>query len=203
MSFTKSVTGIRLNIQLSVLARWLLAVLTLTGGGWLIGQSLSYSLATRHALAAETHLSWGRLEAALASLQKAQSLSPLDAQRARDLGEIYLLMHRWRDAETAAEAALNAFKQAVRLNPLSGALRAALAQAYTQLGFFEKAENAFAAALARDPHNAYYLSAWGLSKEQAGEKSGAIALYQRALAVEDNEAIRARLEALRHPAGSP
>ena len=155
----------------------------------------SYS-AHRLGLGAEEHLSWGRLEAAATSLQRAVERTPGDAERYRELGELEASRYRWRNLPAAQDAALAAYATAVSLNPADGNNHAAYAEALLSAERFSAAHEALAEALERDPNNAVYHTLRGRLAEAEGHREEAICAYRRAEAINPDAERQRRLEEL-------
>jgi tetratricopeptide (TPR) repeat protein len=145
---------------------------------------------------AETHLAWGRLEAAQESVQQALTLTPLDAGLHKTLGDTLQRQVQWRQDPVAREAALAAHAAATALNPLGADLFAAHAEALMHAGRFPAAHAALAQALARDSNSAFLHTLAGRIFEAEGQPGRAAEAYQQAHAIKPSRDLEARLAAL-------
>ncbi len=181
-----------MTLPLRVTLAVLTVALALLAGYW----SLATFRANAHLKEAQDSLPLGRYDAALAALSRARALTPGDADLALEQGKVNYLLHAFRKDDVYAERAFASFRDATRLNPLDSATFNNLGWSYMLTDRTADAETAFEAALARDPHNVYYLYSLGKLRERQGDLAGARDVYTRAVGIKRDPRVEARLEAL-------
>lgn len=185
-----------MQVNLPPAARVALLLLSVYLAGSLFIPNLRSYGAHRLVLAAEDHQLWGRLGEAQESLQEALSLTPLDAELYRTLGDLETVRYQWQADPLAQERTLAAYATSTALNPLDGKLFAAYAEALLQAERFEASHAALTEALRRDPNNAVYHTLRGRLAETEGNLEVALSAYRRAEGIKPSAERQARIEEL-------
>lgn len=181
---------------------WVRIALVLVAAGfcaWSVVESLRGYRVHRAVVEARGHTAWGRLEDAEQALAAAAQREPHVASLHMALGAARESLARFRGSPADAEAALEAYARAAALDPLDAAPHVAAAWMFVFMERHSDAAHALNRALARDPHNSYYLASLGYVHELQGDEDAAAAHYRRSLAILHDREIERRLERLPTP----
>lgn len=137
-----------------------------------------------------------RLNAAIEALHTARRLTPLNPAVHNEIGRVEVMRWRWQNDASAELRAVNAYERAIELDPLSAVHYSDYAWALIRLGKPVDALIPLQAALARDPHNAYYLASLGRAHERAGNLEAALAAFEASRAVRDTRLVRDEITTL-------
>lgn len=133
----------------------------------------------------------GDAEALIAELLRATSDDPLYAKAWMDLGTAFVALDR-------PDQAARAFEKAVSVEPANPSLRHNLGVAYARARRMDRAREAFAVEEELDPKNPRAPLALAMACEALGDTAGALAAYERALALDEglSDAYRSSLRLL-------
>ncbi len=130
------------------------------------------------------------MERALAALERARELSPLNAEHSVNLAWLY---RTWSELETdpagrraKLESAVQAYERAVHLNPANAQLVAECGRAHHAVGDLKAAEASYRASLAIDPGYTPALLLLGDVLVACEDWSEALEAYSQAVALDDS-----------------
>ncbi|MGB9640375.1 MAG: tetratricopeptide repeat protein, partial [Anaerolineales bacterium] len=138
-----------------------------------------------------TLIQLGRVEEALVYYQKVLSLQPRDAQGFLNLGNVYLLLEKWQEAEQV-------FRKGLEYDEEQRQIWIGLARACLNQGKAQEGVEILAALVASDSHDIDALALLAECYEDAGEITSANFLYHKILELEpENESAQAGINRLK------
>ena len=132
-----------------------------------------------HVVVCWSLLRMGRYEEALRYARTARSLSRYDARVAEILGEVYYYQGNNNEA-------LQYFQEYVNLAPAGQRIESVyyfIGEIYIRMGKFRHADIALSTAVHWLPGNAAWWTRLAFARENAGELTGAVAAYEKALSL--------------------